>query len=85
MKPKQDSTDKEAGRDCHARLVRFSSLSEVLEHAAPSLLIDLSGIGLIRAELVQTKGMKLRGLRRRPDGLWEEHPWGNCSESPQAQ
>jgi len=81
--PEASTEERVAG--CPAAPCSASSLSEALERASPSLLVDLSGMGLVRAELVQMYGLKLRGLRRRPDGLWEEAPWGNYTESPPEQ
>jgi len=59
------------------------SVGEALHRAEGSLMVDLTAMGLHRAQFLKLSGIPLPGLRRRPDGLWEEVPWESYFESPQ--
>ena len=58
------------------------SAGEALIQAEGSLMVDLTGLGLYRAQFSKLLGIQLPGLKRRPDGFWEEVEWeGNFEAS----
>jgi hypothetical protein len=54
------------------------------EKAAPHLLINVAGRGLVIADVLESRGTNLTRVRKR-EGVWVEVTSGNSVVSPQAQ